>query len=397
MGSVGQRIGASGLLALGGCSLGSFESDGGTYRMLAGLEYPGRVQRAAVMGSRFCPDVDEARDGERVEHFYAFDEHCFSYEARSGQELDDEGCFRLDDPGELSVVVAPTGRCPSSDGFASDIVRVEVVSPERVTAGVRPLFDVLEATYFERPDGSPLPVRNRVAMGRTVRVVEGGWFAAGVYLYDQAGRAVGYDPDLFEVTLAARSGGYTTEDSELQQMLVLEPDTVLEAAAGPYAAGTIVSVPASAVDTLELEVGRFVDAPFEPVVRAVTRDRAGQLLYAAPVEWSFEGDPVILELAADDYVYVSDVCTAPPRVPTARSVVLQARVGELVQRVEVLWTAAPAEDDADPFEPDPDCAGSEADAQEALTEPGCGCRRRIHDGAWPWVLALAFVRRRRTG
>lgn len=380
-----------------GCDYGTFLTESGAFGLEPGLVTVPLQEPVVLEDSRFCPSVEFGYPaGEGVTELFLHSEDCFDIVGRSTARGDD-GCFDLDAPGEEVFDISQRAQCIYGHEYPDDVLRVDVVPRDRVTAGVHPELEAYEPLFTDA-EGAALSARNRHPLGDPLRVVEGQPFLPAVRIVDDEGRSVAYDDERYPPVYTLRDGDYERREGELAEEYRLDPGTIidvsLEHETEPLPAGRLVAVPSSNVASLELQVGYGSSNGSSTFVRAVTRDLEGNLIYSAPVEWSSSGTEVGFIPMLPDYRQVSDDCLPPPAVPTERVVTLTAALGELRDSTEVRWTALPADPDDSPFERGEFCPETQPEADEdAVAARGCGCRSSRPSGMW-WMLLLVGVRRR---
>ncbi len=103
---------------------------------------------------------------------------------------------------------------------------------------------------------------------------------------------------------------------------------------------------------------------------AITRDARGQRVLGAPIEWSLTRGRLALDegqFYSSDELILGDSCRDKPRRLQARAATIEARIGDLVETVDLEWIARWSDGDADPDSPL--CVGSACDCSTSA-EPG---------------------------
>lgn len=157
-------------------------------------------------------------------------------------------------------------------------------------------------------------------------------------------------------------------------------------------------------DAVQSEEGQWHLGASEPSgdrtpfgTRAVVRDANGRLIYGTPITWKVaEGDLAVSPGAADglsdlpgaDYAYLDDSCVRPSENVGQRTVILEAAFGDLIDSMELTWTARTEPLSDEGWEPSEHCQSD-----------GCSCSSAPDAAAGPAALALllpmALLGRRR--
>jgi MYXO-CTERM domain-containing protein len=373
-----------------------------------------------LVGTTICPKLD---DGDEVLS-------CMEEMISGPAQFDDDRCWSLDTPGEVTWTLSPNGEC-EHDG---DSIRLQIVEP---SASLRLGFD----DWRERSPSAAWLVQDAtaemigLAPGRTLAdlredpsaprlVINGQLDAPMLRLDDELGRvwfdeleleivgegAMEVDPEPNPEGKGLYGDGVHEFPLPGERPLLLSPSAVVRIRA-TLPSGEIlespelISVPPSTAASLDLMVTSASE--LQPMYAyAEVRDAQGRVLHGAPVEWSVDegalavqpGD-LTTEARTQEYAVLGLGCEPPPSEPTERHATLIARLGELEDRVEVTWTALPEEPDSfnDPFEPDENCMFGDASEDPDVQDFGCACTSDERAPASPGLLLLGLlaIRRRR--
>jgi MYXO-CTERM domain-containing protein len=417
--------------AILGCSIPGENDQLGFELGLADVLYEFRSGDRVLLGTNTCVRVAMARnaEGEPIRISNAEEEalyvlSCMDESLSGPAEFDADRCLQLDEPGELVWSLTPQPGCE----WQADSLRIAVTA---ASPSLRLGFDDWRA---RAPEILTTATLLGLAPGRTVDDLREDPSAPRLVAADQLDLPLlRLDDELGRVwttalPLAPLGEGATlitpVEDSldyvqANELALVLDADAEVQVRATLPDGATLdspplVAVPTSSATSLDLVVLADVDYGY---AFADVRDAEGRVIHAAPIEWSVvEGALRVIpgSISTDsrtaEYASISmSGCEPPPAQPTERRAVLRARLGELEDGVEVVWTAMPATpsifDDL-PFEPDPSCMfgddvddGGNDEVGEAGVDDGSGCACTSARDSSPLVslplLGLLALRRRR--
>jgi MYXO-CTERM domain-containing protein len=361
-----------------------------------------------LLGTRYCPEFsiwfdEDGSHSQAGEGEYDELRACFTDSLTGPGTLAADGCISFDDLGEVVWELEPQDCQLAQDHgvtFVPDRVRFLPVAAEDVAATVSPWVEcyVLEDSYLE-PDpedafaqdwvpGRDAPVLVAAGQPFLVEIVlaamdacdQAGWSIRGASIDGQAaGAQIEPGDKVHEMTVTIDAG------TDLDLVLEL-PDL------GDFPVSRIQGVSPEVVTTLEVVAlyGRGEEdmlAPF--VVRGIARDADGNLVRAAPIEWSLDAGRIVFndEDYGPEYVLTEDVCVPPGTGEETRSAAVTAQLGDLEASINLTWTVPPASASDEPFEGDERCPP--ADSQ------GCGCGLGSETSGPAMLLGLLLLARRR--
>lgn len=369
-----------------------------------------------LVGSRVCPAITAGLQADGTYRVFlgrteeAAARACFAETVEGPAELDAEGCFSFDAPGEVTWTLTPTGECEWPD----DRLRFDVVvaSPE-----LRLGFDDWRARAPMRY-GSAATVIG-LAPGRSVddlredpaapRLVAGNALDTPLLrLDDLDGRLFWTLP---EVSLELVGDGVTSvepiedDDAGIYEFQLLgELPLRLELGGVARVRATLpdgqllespelIGVSATTAASLDLVVLADAETDLPIYAFAEARDSQGRVLHGAPIEWGMQEGALAVtpgdletEVRTADHALLAANCEPPSPTIVQRRAVLRARLGALEDTVELIWTeeAASPETLEFPFTPDQACLfGDDSGDGETGDEgpgaelgDGCGCTSR---------------------
>ena len=365
-----------------------------------------------LAGSRACVEVAWIRDGEEWVELSS-PGSCYAITV-DGAPFADGDCLELDTPAEHLIEYTPLDACPFDrirDDIVPDRLRLQVVPNDGLRARLEWYLELSALRWY---DPGPFPEDLVPAHDEPLRLVPGVEAAFPINVIDAAGERVAWELPQSRL-LETRVGAAPRELTPLQDYDELFPVSIapgerstlsLELAGVELPVAEVIATPAEAAASLEIVVAYGGGIP--RTARAMVRDGEGRVIYGAPVEWTLvEGELAMgpiddyTPLPLPEYTLVGDLCVPPPSAPEPRRAIVRAQLGELVEEVELEWTAMPEQEPSDePFEPSARCQQAGL-ADDGLGDRGCGCSTRSPSplGAWSWLgwLALAAVRHRRPG
>lgn len=354
-----------------------------------------------LAGSRICMTLDGYRPSEPHGDEAAFasasddDLHaCYEPRIVGSATIDGDGCIALAQPGsaswELSRRDCPVDLPPADDRIAFDVVAIDEV--------VGAFRESLPFGDFQREDlvdsGIELVVPGLDAPGvvpalhEPLYVLEGPDSVAAVVA---AGAPLSTVAVSDASTAAVARAGAPTFDAPPEPGTDLSFtaragdvfDAVLQVPGGALEVGEVRIVAASAIVALELypSIARLADADvFYGLGASVyARDAEAHVIRGVEASWrslSGDGELEILDVDGDGVAdpsasaFILDECVGARR-GEARSALLEARLGDLVETVEVEWTCV-----------------------EGHVDDGCGCRSSSRASPLA-LLGLCAYRRRR--
>jgi MYXO-CTERM domain-containing protein len=385
---------------------------------LADILYEYRSGGRVLVGTKICPHVMMAKrdDGTSVLFPGSYESEsllpCMDESVLGPAQFDADRCWSLDAPGEVTWSLSPNGACE----FDGDSIRLQIVEPSPM---LRLGFDdwrVRSPSAAEWLDQDVIPVVVGLAPGRTLAdvredpsaprlVVNGQLDVPMLRLDDELGRVWVDDLELEIVGDGAtavepevdRFGLVNGERWPGERPLMLSPTAVVRIRATLPSGETLESpellaVPPTAAASLDLMVASAGEESEYAYAYAEVRDAEGRVLHGAPIEWavgegalSVRSGDLSLETRTQEYAWLGLECEPPPTAPTERRATLIARIGELEDSVEMIWTALPVppSDPDRPFEPDEDCmfgdesgsdeSGAEDESGADVADFGCAC------------------------
>lgn len=358
-----------------------------------------------------------------ISRFQALDTNdwdaCYAI-TKAGEVSSDEACVMLDQLGEMVVEYTPLDDCPIEE-LASEAVpdryRLEVVPPDGLRARLEWWREELSLRSLHAGPGS-FPADSVPAIDQPLRLVPDVTVLFPLVLVDAMDGHVAYDHArarvLEERAGASRELAPFVDDTDQFPLRIGAGERSTITLALPSGEVPVVEVIATPVETAaSLEIVVAYDPGTEPSrwaapqgARAIVRDAEGQVIYGAPVEWTLvEGHLVAAPWAdsevpsAPEYLAIEDSCVPPPIAPETRHAIVRAQLGELVDEVELEWTAVPEDEPSDEaFAADPAC--QLAPAPDSPASRGCECSVEASGaGATFWsvasIWALMGLRRRR--
>lgn len=399
--------------------LGNLGFDLGIVDTLYEFESGDRV----VVGTRACPQLEQANvSADETHPIDAFNRQCFSESVSGPAQFDDHHCWTLDTIGEVVWEVIPTNLDGCHPEYGSDRIVVEVAAPSgalqlgfddwrlRFPMAVSEFEDVPPRVVGLEPEQTLDDLREDPGAPR--RVVVGQLDTPMLRLDDDLGRLYFGDAELELVGEGAIPVGLPDPETPVGKISLRgERPLVLEAGAIARVRATLpgglvleskelIAVPPSDAASIDLVV--MLQAGIPAYAHAQVRDAQGQVLHAAPIEWSVtEGALRVLPGDLDnparsgDYAVVGGGCEAPSQSEfVERRAVLRARLGTLEDTVELTWVEPPAGPDTS-FTPDPDCEFAPWWTGDETTSCSSTGDRSPTGAAWLALAALLFVRRRR--
>ena len=402
------------LVGLAGCPEGVVDSEEGQWQLstveLVTGAHRGYVYGEPVLeGTPLCaapayqgtvPDGHEAGD--------VLDQ-CVD-QSLEGPASWDEGCVLLEEAGDVTWYLDPTD-CPlqaSGLDLVADRIVFEVAQGDGLDAEVHQWVEEYSADALEIEPGLPEGWTNPA--GEPFRVMAGERVTLFVRLTDPlTGVPVAWHTSDGEVTATASAGDFEFAEAPGGQgwMAVVldegaEVDLGLTVEGRQWTAAGVQAVGEDAPASIEIVAG-YLGAedptgdrsPFG--ARAVVRDADGRLIYGTPVTWKVaEGDLAVTpgqadtmsDLPGNDYAYLEDACVRPSDNVGQRTVVLEASYGDLVDSLELVWTARTEAASDEGWEPSENCRSD-----------GCSCsstpRAAVGPAALAALLPLALIVRRR--
>lgn len=326
-------------------------------------------------------------------------------------QLDD--CLVLDQLGEVSIEFEPV-ECGPPDALSelpTDRLRVRVVPPDGLRASLEWYTELQALRWLEVSE--PVPPDLVPPWGEPLQLVPGVEVGFPIVVVDSRAERVAWDLSQGRVLAQApgqppRELSPIVDHDELWPMRVEPGQTqsiTLELAGARLPVVEVVATPASAAASIEVVTGGPPDGTIAGA-RAVVRDEGGRVILGTPVEWRLlEGHLALGPLSDEfpvppEYLAMADACDPPPSTPQPRRAVLEARLGDLVDRAVVEWIAEPEDEPGDePFEAASQCQRGALDETEGeVSARGCRCRAGSPGaGGWPWLMAVGvgLARRRR--
>lgn len=362
----------------------------------------------ALQGSTACFEVVMVRP-EGQDGIYLL-ERCYDVAIKGASKTEGD-CVVLDALGAVEVDFTPRADCSYVEDMVdlpADVFRLEVVPIDGLRAGLEWYGELFAAHFLNFYE--PAPTGWIPAADEPLLLVPDVEVVFPINVINAAGERVAWELSQGRV-LEARDGGAPRELSPLEDQDSLWPvsikagqrSTISLALAGvEMPVAEVVATPADQAASLEIVAGHL-EGPY--AARAVVRDGEGRVIYGAPVEWIVVEGEVMLAPVEEvqlppEYTMIGDRCKPPPAAAETRRVVVRARLGELVDEVEMEWVAMPLEEPSDtPFEADPLCQKGVGSEESGLGDRGCGCVSDLRGGrdGWPWLLVfgVAVGRRRR--
>lgn len=398
-------------LFLGGCDplcVDALETEAGQIGFFdpyaEGLPAPFASGDAVVVGSTFCPDVQQWYEGEDrtcvpldVEPEEWF-EPCWDKSLSGPATQGDHGCLEFTNPGSVRWELTPRA-CEVGvelPDFGRDRVVFEVVPPNALGAKALWWFEERAEALQSPGPAMRFPSDWIDPPEAEVRLVANGPFVPMLGLFDLgSGAPVGFSDGV--VAVETLEGEPTVGMAASGTELALDPgdrvrlDLQLPDArvAGPVISG----VAESEISTLELVAAYHLEGGEDPWgapigVRALARDDEGRILRVPLVDWSAQGDALV-ELAWHDVVLLSTPCSEPEAGPGSANGIVTASIAGLTESIDLEWTTPVCEESPpDPFNPDPEFD---------LDLWSCSCRSDGggRTGAFLMFAVLLGLRRRR--
>ena len=368
-----------------------------------------------LLGTRLCPTIAERRDTPDEVSYIDFEDRdelraCFDEAITGPATLDADGCLAFTDIGEVSWELTP-----NACGDQSERMRFTLVEP---SADLRLGIDEWRLRLLQDPQfGAEViglaPGRDLAELSQLSteprRFFEG-QVAAPVMRFDNDnGRVFWMEPDVeFELV------GAGIEAVEAEQDSLGDGSTVMGLRMDPGSTGRVRATLSSGevYESPDLIAVSLDDAASLDLIAvdhylfADVRDTEGNLLHAAPIEWSVVEGALAIEpgeLASDiplltpEYAsYWHGNCEAAPDSGSeVRHVVVRARLGELEDTVEIEVVVEAPESGFFSLGGDANCLYSEA---PDVAEPGgCACTTDDRAPIAPLLVSvglLALLRRR---
>lgn len=402
---------------LAGCShWGESNYLGFEFPQLSDLLAEFRSGDQLLLGTRLCPAIAERRDAADEASYVLQEERdelraCFDEAVTGPASIDADGCLVFSGVGEVSWELTP-----DSCGDEVERMRFTLVEPSpdlqlgidewRLRLLHEPAFDAQLIGLAPGRDISELSESST----QPRRVFEGQIAAPVVRFDNQNGRVYWMQSDVELELVGAGLESVETSDDSLEQWA---NGSILPLRMSPGSSGHVRAtlVGGEVYESPELIAVSLEEAASLDLVAvdgylfADVRDADGNLLHAAPIEWSLDEGALALEpgsldedngLLTGEYAsYWHGNCEEPPdSEPEVRHAVVRARLGELEDTVEIEYVVDPPESD---FSLGPDAACLYAETPDPDVQDGCACTTNDRSPVGPLFLSvgvLALLRRR---
>jgi MYXO-CTERM domain-containing protein len=347
-----------------------------------------------LVGTTICPSsvaCSNAADCPTGDHHASEYQACFTPSV-SGAGSGHDWCVDIDGAGPVTwsftakdCLLAPY---PGQD----DEVTFTGIEAADTSAAFVQWPEVFAEALLVRADGRNLASDWRNPLDGPVHVSAGNAANLPIGLVDATGAFVSYD--LVSAQITSTGAGQLGGDMEHATVTVAAGDELdVDLTVEGTAFAPIPVIGTADADLASLEI---VDAYYAPgdgtsapaMLRAVIRDKSGNLVYGVPVTWKVvDGGLAFQEPSApvigSDYQQVADLCIAPTPEGGARATTVEATAGALTSRITLTWTVAPS--DVTDFTPDSTCLTEGDDTDGGKT---CGCASA---GSAPSFLAFAAI------